>query len=74
MELNNQIFKPKELRDQALTVRLPKSVSGRLREICSISSRSQSEVIEYLINDLWEQISKAKKDEIGDSGKSNEKI
>jgi hypothetical protein len=58
MEPYNLIFKPKELRDQALTVRLPKSASIKLKEICAKSSRSQSEIVEVLINDLWDQLEK----------------
>jgi hypothetical protein len=58
METYNLIFKPKELRDQAVTVRLPKSASNKLKEICAKSSRSQSEVVEVLINDLWDQLEK----------------
>lgn len=55
MEIQQQnIMKPKESRDTAVTVRLPKKVVDRLKKIAGRYNRSQSEVIEHSINILWE--------------------
>jgi hypothetical protein len=69
-----EILKPKEPRDQALTVRLPKSTSLKLKEICAKSLRSQSEVIEVLVNDLWEQLGKQPAIKLNKNKALNEKV
>lgn len=48
------LLKPKESRDTAVTVRLPRKVVDRLKRIADRYNRSQSEVIEHSINILWE--------------------
>lgn len=45
----------KEKREKALSVRLPNSVVEKLKLISGEFSRSQSEIIEFLINDFWER-------------------
>jgi predicted transcriptional regulator len=44
-----EFFKKKEKRDTPFTVRLPKSVTEKLKQLADATNMSQSEVIEELV-------------------------
>lgn len=50
---NDDDFIVKEKRDNALTVRLPSSVLKKIKKISKKYNRSQSEIIEKLVNRYW---------------------
>lgn len=49
-------FTIKEKRDTALTVRLPESVIKKIRLISKRYNYSQSEIVEKLISNAWEEL------------------
>ena len=51
----NQLITIKEKRDKPLTVRLPLSAVDKLKTISDKYHRSQSEIIETLINNFWDE-------------------
>lgn len=62
--MKNIYFTKKEKRDCPLSIRLPLSAIEKLREISHEYDRSQSEVVEILINQYWKEMTSLKKAEV----------